>query len=198
MQFARRFVRVLSLLCIAAGAPHVEVPADAQCHSRRAPLTQANASTSDDAKTVLAHLADPDLQETDPELLTEAIEKAGELRLAKAVNSLVSLLTFVRPDLPSPDGLVVLWHPLTDFDRYPAMRALYAIGEPSVAPLERLILDADTSSAVTDRALQILSELYRYRPKEGIDRLRVLKAQSPSVTTSNQIDATIRVFESLL
>lgn len=123
---------------------------------------------------LLQIVQDPDLRRTNPEIVADAIRQLGENKVASAAKYLVDLLTFRY--LPPETGGEEWFErrgridsgldPLQD---YPAFRAVYRIGEPTLPFLVHVIAENESDSLWGRNASLALQYvfLYQWGEKEG-------------------------------
>lgn len=118
----------------------------------------------------LTDLRDDELRLTDAETLLHSIECVGQLKSIAAVNPLVELLEFRRAFWWDGTGavprLIVL------IERYPAGRALAAIGEASLASVLKVISEEDPDSLRARVASGVIDRIFLRDPPNGLALLR--------------------------
>jgi hypothetical protein len=139
-------------------------------------------SNARELQTLLATIRDSHLREREPEKVTKAIERLGQMRAAEAVEDLAQLLTFegrfewqraqTRPG--------VLSHLAPDDSLYPATTALFQIGEPALPALVKVLEAHETNSLESTNATTTIKLIFRERPWDGVAYLR--EAASKSAT----------------
>ena len=127
----------------------------------------------------------------DPETLALAIRWLGNHRISAAVPGLIKCLDFRIPDPPPrPQGTVIKAPDrlLEREDEYPAIDALYEIGSPALAPVERIIADNEPDSIVSQNAMEVFQLLFREDLRKGVNFLRVAASESASPTAKERLE----------
>ena len=178
-------VAVLALLFVCAPCPAGQAQADERTMSREEELSK-----------LTAIVRDAPLQASDPDRVVQAIERLGEINAVEAVDDLAGLLTF-RKWLPwekDPNKLKDDIHPISDRDRFPAIRALIMIGPPSLPALIRVIEAHEPDSLETRHAMEAIISLSRY---ERPGYVKKLKDAAARVSTPEAAQRLLKAAEAL-
>ena len=111
---------------------------------------------------LLAMVKNQSLRETDKDQVAKAIDKLGKLKSSEAISDLIDVITFkVQPKAEVKNDLIVVeYHAITDFDRFPAMSALSQIGEPALSDLIKLIEKEDADSVASNNTLEVVRAIF--------------------------------------
>ena len=115
----------------------------------------------------------------DPECVTRAIGRLGEFRSPLGTAVLVDLLDFRRPD-----SEVERLHAFDMHDRFPAVPALFGVGNPAVPALLLKLENVKTSPTARSNGIRAIAFIYRESPPEAVKIMK--KAAS---TAKDQGDA---------
>lgn len=135
---------------------------------------EQDADTDHEIARLLKIIRNEQLRTDNPEKVGAAIATLGELRATVAVDDLIKLITFRRtfPQDNEPNGIINEYHTILRDGRYPAVGSLFAIGEPSLLPLVRLISDYDSKSLESENALTAVMLIFRDEPQAGVQYLK--------------------------
>ena len=139
------------------------------------------ASRREEVKELMSIIRDPELRKKDPDKVTDAIQRLGELRDPAAAEDLAGLLTFrhLFPWEKDPTKPIEgnAWY----FEAYPAINALLKIGRPCLPALIKVIESHAADSLETKNAMEVLIPLSRYEREKYIEEVEeaAAKASSP-------------------
>ena len=125
-----------------------------------------------DAEKLLIVIRDKTLIETNSAKVIAAIDKLGELKVEKAVDDLAKLLTLDRgkqyfdKENPPAGGII------TKLTIYPAAGALFAIGQPAVPALLKVIETEESDSLAGENALYVLTMMNAANLERAVEILR--------------------------
>lgn len=132
-------------------------------------------------------LDDPQLRDSEPERLAGAIRRAGDLKAQEAIGSLIRLLTF-RYKSPREQEAEEVGIAIAVPQPYPAVSALFQIGEPALPALIRHIETNDTDPLARRNAAQALMSIFREEPRKGICYLRAAATKAPTPVAAQWLD----------
>ena len=118
--------------------------------------------------------------------VAEAIDNLGQLRAAEAVNDLVRLLSFRRTfwwEASKSDAIQEI-RPVTRSGRYPAVGALFSIGEPALPSLTRVIEKEPGNSLRAANALEAIGLIFREKPNDAVRHLREAASKAKGTSAS--------------
>jgi hypothetical protein len=152
------------------------------------PATAQEVTRDEQINRLLVIVRDADLQKKDPDGVTEAIQRLGQLRAARAVGDLIRVLTF-RPETRwdtmayRTDKFQVVNGPMghSGPGRYPAIYALVEIGRPTLPALVEVIETNGSQSVESTNARYAVREILRAAkqdPRQFLDEA-ARKAPSP-------------------
>jgi HEAT repeat protein len=136
---------------------------------------------SEEIPRLLKTLDDPQLRSGNPDRLAGAIRRAGELRTQESVDSLVRLLTFryksPREREAEDEGIFISVQ-----QPYPAVSALFQIGEPALPALIRRISsdEGEEPGLARKNAAQAVMLVFREDPRKGICYFKAAAAKASS------------------
>lgn len=141
---------------------------------------------------VVKVLGDSQERTGDPERVVAAIKRAGELRAVEAVDGLVALLTFAQTFRWEQEqeelGVVSHTNTMTTGSRYPAVRALFQIGEPALPALVDHIQDDQTDPLARKNATESVMLIFREAPRKGICYFKAAAAKASSPTAMHWLE----------
>lgn len=149
----------LSLFC-AEGAAQEECRLVTQSTADR-----ANFRYADLVKPSLTILEHPEKVRASSSCLIAAMFNLGRAKDPAAIPILVKWLTWEHKERNT-------YRLGTLSSKYPAIGALYDIGEPTIPALLEVIGARSPSDVVSQNALFVLMSIHRNKPQEGIKRLR--------------------------
>jgi len=155
-------------------------------------------SHQEELERLLATLRDTKLQEIDPDRVTRAIERLGELRDPAAVDDLVQLLTFRRiwpweedPTVPKTTEPV---HPWT-WNTFPAVKALSSIGKPSLPALIKVIGTHEPDSPQTQKAMEVIILISGDKRSDYVARLKYAAAAASAPEAAQRLRKAAETLE---
>jgi len=154
---------LLSLIIIVIGGVMTSV------NSQRAGTPSLQA---DEISDLLLILRDTKVREQDPQRLTKAIERIGELKAPAAVEDLVQLITYNRKFEWERDDVINEIRLITIGNRYPAISALSQIGKPSLPAVIKVVKTHEIGSVESENAVFVVQTIFREHLSEGIDYLK--------------------------
>ena len=151
----------------------------------RPPTISEVAGQSSEIEELLKTVRNKTLMQTDPERLVKAIERLGQLRALTAIDDLSQLLTFKRTFKGEEIGIFV--HLYSPEERYPAIRALRAIGEPALPALVRVIETNETGSRASENAAYTVGSIFRDEPAREVNYLSEAAATASTPEGKNRL-----------
>ena len=153
----------------------------------RPPTISEVAGQSSEIEELLKTVRNKTLMQTDPEHLVKAIERLGQLRALTAIDDLTELLTFRRTfkgeEIAVAPGRTIInaSHLYSPDERYPAILALRALGEPALPALVRVIETNETGSRASENAAYTVGSIFRDEPAREVKYLSeaAAKASTP-------------------
>jgi len=153
----------------------------------RPPTISEVAGQSSEIEELLKTVRNKTLMQTDPERLVKAIERLGQLRALTAIDDLTELLTFRRTfkgeEIAVAPGRTIInaSHLYSPDERYPAILALRALGEPALPALVRVIETNETGSRASENAAYTVGSIFRDEPAREVNYLSeaAAKASTP-------------------
>lgn len=142
---------------------------------------------------LLETLSNDELLQKEPEKVFAAIKRAKDRKLVEAIPDLTKLLT-IREKLWW-EGTGVRMHPIPERGYYPAVEALFAIGEPALPALIEVIEASDENSLESDNALDAVQMIFRTNLREAVDYLRRATALPKSAQGRERILVAIEKTE---
>lgn len=142
---------------------------------------------------LLETLSDVELRQKEPEKVFAAIKRAKERRLVEAIPDLIKLLT-VREKLWWEGTGKIMQH-IPEKGYYPAVSALFVIGEPALPALIEVIEASDENSLESDNALDAVQMIFRTNLREAVDYLRRATALPKSAQGRERILVAIEKTE---
>jgi hypothetical protein len=125
-------------------------------------------SRNDEIAYLLQVIRDTSLRKNDPAKVVDAIQKLGSLRAVEATPDLVGLLTFQRRFAwETKDGSQEI-QPITTANRYPAVGALFQIGEPALPALLGVIENSPQDTVESRNATETIMYIFREKCLDGI------------------------------
>jgi hypothetical protein len=118
------------------------------------------------------------------EELHRAVRRLGELKAVDAIPPLVKLLPFrVQPEGESRNDLFVIeYHTINNADRYPAMQALFEIGDESLPSLFDVLETEECGSLRSELAFETVKSIYlKENMSKAADALNTRAAKSQSI-----------------
>lgn len=129
-------------------------------------------------------LNDPQLRAGEPQRIVEAVKRSGELKATEAIGGLISLLSFARvfPWEKEQEEKGFVYHSSTMSlgRRYPAVSALFQIGEPALPALIDYIATDESDTTARENAAAAVMLIHREEPQKGICYLKAAAAKSTS------------------
>lgn len=134
--------------------------------------------TTTNVEELLAIIRDERLRGEDQSRVARAMYRLGEIHAVEAIDDLTGLLTYRRSFESDETRVNNLIEPTS---RYPAIGALYAIGEPSLPALLKVIEEHESGSRPSDNAIFTVKIIYKERPGRAVEYLReaATRATSP-------------------
>ncbi len=123
-----------------------------------------------------AILHDEQLHKDDPKRVLEAIRQLGDERAVEAVPELVQHLGFERMFTWQEEAIEVI----TMGRQYPAISALFQIGEDALPALIGFIESNDENSLASKNATYTVFAIFRKQPTEGVKLLENAAARAAS------------------
>lgn len=165
------------------------LPACARLVSSQVPQVSDGAAAQRDAEVakLLAVLRDPNLANTHPKQVVQAIQRLGQMRAVEAIDDLVKLLTFARRLPWERSDIVVEIQPIIPGNRYPATSALYQIGRPALPALVKVIELNDVESVPSRNAIYAIQNIFRNNLGEGSKYLQAAARVSLSADSSERL-----------
>lgn len=105
--------------------------------------------------------------------VAEAINQLGQLRATESIDDLVKLLSFKQTfwwEKSNSDAVIEI-RPVTTAGRYPAVGALFSIGEPALPALTRVIVSESGSSLRVANALEAIGLIFREKTGGAVNYL---------------------------
>lgn len=140
----------------------------------------------------LAIIRSQSYRETNPEQVTEAIDRLGKLKAVEAIPALIEIITFkVQPKAEVKSGFFgIEHHTINNFDRFPAMQALFDIGKPAFPALIEVIKKEESGSLASENAFEVLRSFFvREDSEQGIKYLRENAAEALSEDEKQRLNA---------
>jgi len=123
----------------------------------------------------------------DPACVKKIITQLGDAKQVAAINVLISLLEFRRPDTEMEKQ-----HLLSIEDRYPAVEALFQIGMPAVPSLVSALASYRTSDLSRQNALRALEEIHSEDPTKAISLLRKAASEAKTGAEAVRLESAAR------
>ena len=159
----------------------------------RPPTISEVAGQSSEIEELLKTVRNKTLMQTDPERLVKAIERLGQLRVLTAIDDLTELLTFRRTfkgeEIAVAPGRTIInaSHLYSPDERYPAIRAQRAIGEPALPALVRVIETNETGSRASENAAYTVGSIFRDEPAREVNYLSEAAATASTPEGKNRL-----------
>src|SRR5437867_9109587 len=159
----------------------------------RPPTISEVAGQSSEIEELLKTVRNKTLMQTDPERLVKAIERLGQLRALTAIDDLSQLLTFKRTfkgeEIGIAPGRTIInaSHLYSPDERYPAIGALHAIGEPALPALVRVIETNETGSRDSENAAYTVGSIFRDEPAREVNYLSEAAATASTPEGKNRL-----------
>ena len=134
-------------------------------------------------------IRDESARTSDPERVFKAIEQLGDLKAVEAVDELTKLLSFKREIKDEDVGGIV-----TEYRRYPAVAALYKIGECSLPALVRVIENEPGNSIESKNAYFTMLILDR---ENSANSAKCLRGAARKAATREGFERLIKAAEKL-
>lgn len=133
-------------------------------------MCQAN----DEVEQLLAVIRNEKNLKRNPEQIKRAIDRLGELKAKSAIDDLIRLITFqYRFATESSDTMIINdIHLVTPAGRYPAVGALFQIGEEALPALVQTIASNESNSLASENATFTIKIISRDDPKEGAEYVK--------------------------
>jgi hypothetical protein len=140
-------------------------------------------SRDEEIAQLIALIRNSQLRIEDPNKVVEAINKLGEMKAASAVDDLAQLLTF---------RLVSLGERLTGMRteadaRFPAVSALYLIGNPALPALVKVIENFNEQDLMSRNAREAIFSIFRGKLSEGVKYINEAASRSSSALGSQRL-----------
>lgn len=166
-------------------------------------LSSANAQNSEldiekqlryevEINQLIAIVGNQGYRESNPEQVTEAIDRLGKLKAVEAIPALIEIITFkVQPKAEVKSGFFgIEHHTINNFDRFPAMQALFDIGKPAFPALIEVIKKEESGSLASENAFEVLRSFFvREDSEQGIKYLRENAAEALSEDEKQRLNA---------
>jgi hypothetical protein len=165
-----------------------------QTATNNCPITKKN----EDTEKLLAVIRDKNLVETDRAKVIQAIDKLGELKATEAIEDLVGLLTLDRgakyfdKENPPSGGII------SASSIYPAVQALYRIGEPAVPALIKVIENEKSDALASKNAHWVILTIYREEPGDAVKLLKEAADKSLTIEGKERLFEAAKKFEDLI
>lgn len=157
---------------------------------------EARSANNQDVERLLAIIRDERLRGSDPERVTKAIERLGEIRAIAAIDDLAQLLSFRGSfDWEKSQVPGVLNHLVLPSDLYPATTALFQIGKPSLPALIKAIETHESGSLTSKNAVDTTILIHREKPLKGIAYLRQAAAEASTPEASKRLSEAAKQIE---
>ncbi len=150
----------------------------------RQPEHSVTGFTGTNVEELLTIIRDDRLWEEDQDRVARAMYRLGELRAVEAINDLTRLLTYRRSFESDETRVGNLIEPTS---RYPAIGALYGIGEPSLPALVRVIEEHEGGSRPSDNAIFTVKIIYRETPGRAVEYLREVATRASSPEAARRL-----------
>lgn len=191
-------LRITLVLCVLL----LTSTASALCEAASVPNPQSldtsqTQSPTSEGEQLLMILRDEQLQKSDPDRVTKAIRRLGDIREVAAIDDLIKLLTFKHIYAWEMERAIVRIHPISTDDRYPAVGALFVIGKPSLPALERVIETEEPGSLASENAVYTVTQIFRDAPSDGIEYLKEAAANASSPDAANRLSKAVEKIRKL-
>lgn len=130
-----------------------------------------------EAERLIVLLQTPGIRDSDPDKVTEALRRLGEIRAEQAIPILAEYLDFKRPPTDHEKAGVKL--AITAIP-YPARVALDRIGKSATGELIKVIRKHGIKSVAGDNAFWVLHYYYRNYSEELLGLLELLDQEASS------------------
>lgn len=125
----------------------------------------------------------------DPECVRKVIVQFGEAKDTSAINVLIGLLDFRRPDNEMEKKGFLRME-----DRYPAVESLFQIGQRAIPYLISTIGSDKTSALSRQNALRTVAMINREDPSKAIFLLKKASRESKDTSEAVRLEAAAKAF----
>lgn len=152
---------------------------------------------NDDVDELITILSDEQLRGTEPERVTRAIIRLGEIRSVDAINDLAKLLTFEQTSKSERNAVTGFGedHPTTPLSRYPAASALFQIGKPALPAIIKEIETHESGSLASENAIYTVMMIHRDNKLEAVKYLEEAATKASSSLASERLLAGVAKIE---